>query len=150
MKVKVFCTEPFRIPSAGKVDICCFDKTGTLTSDKMIVRGIAGRAERGLAPPPPTVCLSWDVGTYHYWPNYGMLPPRALTGWLAADRRPIMGVPMHECTGTDQGAPCTLLLAPCTLHLAPCPLHACATACLHVRQGAPAPCDCLRARWAHA
>ncbi|CAI5747188.1 unnamed protein product [Peronospora destructor] len=24
----IFCTEPFRIPAAGRIDICCFDKTG--------------------------------------------------------------------------------------------------------------------------
>lgn len=43
--LKIYCTEPFRLPFSGKAHICAFDKTGTLTENDMIVLGLFGLDE---------------------------------------------------------------------------------------------------------
>ena len=45
MKMQVFCTEPYRVPIAGKLNACLFDKTGTLTTDELVAVGVCDKSK---------------------------------------------------------------------------------------------------------
>ncbi|ORZ16338.1 cation-transporting ATPase [Absidia repens] len=69
-KFAIFCTEPFRIPFAGRVDVCCFDKTGTLTGEDLVFEGVASaspdREHIDLAPATEVdETTQWVLATAH-------------------------------------------------------------------------------------
>ena len=102
-KYAIFCTEPFRIPFAGRVDIACFDKTGTLTGEDLVVDGIAGlsledknaKAEKDGAHSKLTSVL--DAG------QQTTLVLATAHALVKLDEGEIVGDPMEKATLTSLG-----------------------------------------------
>lgn len=99
-KLAVFCTEPFRIPFAGRVDIACFDKTGTLTGEDLVVEGIAGL---GLGTSGTNTPRESDGAHSHMTPvkDAGMVTTLVLAtahALVKLDEGEIVGDPMEKAT----------------------------------------------------
>ena len=102
-KFAIFCTEPFRIPYAGRVDVACFDKTGTLTGEDLVVDGIAGlslddknvKTEKDGAHSQVTPVLDVDQQT-----TLVLATAHAL---VKLDEGDIVGDPMEKATLTSLG-----------------------------------------------
>merc|ERR1719487_609025 len=60
---RVFCTEPFRVPYAGNVDVALFDKTGTITTDSLIPSGVLCQAPKLTPDTKVTFGKEHTVGT---------------------------------------------------------------------------------------
>lgn len=97
-KFAIFCTEPFRIPFAGRVDVACFDKTGTLTGEDLVVDGIAGltlgekgaKVEQDGAHPELTMASGIGVDT-----TLVLASAHAL---VKLDEGEVVGDPMEKAT----------------------------------------------------
>eukprot|EP01127_Copromyxa_protea_P018494 TRINITY_DN583_c2_g1_i1.p1 TRINITY_DN583_c2_g1~~TRINITY_DN583_c2_g1_i1.p1 ORF type:complete len:1233 (-),score=306.15 TRINITY_DN583_c2_g1_i1:28-3393(-) len=86
----IYCTEPFRIPFAGKIDTCCFDKTGTLTDEHLVLKGITGIV------PDNTMELvnPEDAGEFNIHATYAM----AACNSLSFVDKEVVGDPMESET----------------------------------------------------
>lgn len=104
-KYAIYCTEPFRIPFAGRVDVACFDKTGTLTGEDLVVLGIAGL---GLEKPQTDIPREKDGAHSHITPvkEAGMYTTIVLAtahALVKLDEGDIVGDPMEKATLTSLG-----------------------------------------------
>ena len=95
----IFCTEPFRIPFAGRIDVACFDKTGTLTGEDLVVDGIAGLSlGKGDAGVPHTALTPVvDAG------QQTILTLATAHALVKLDEGDIVGDPMEKATLTSLG-----------------------------------------------
>ena len=78
-KFAIYCTEPFRIPFAGRIDIACFDKTGTLTGEDLVVEGVAGQL-----PTPESRSLTGDAAVKQLRTLYATRQVSQEVQWLLA------------------------------------------------------------------
>lgn len=105
-KLAIFCTEPFRIPFAGRIDVACFDKTGTLTGEDLVVEGIAGL---GLGRESGTSTPQADDGAHtRITPVQGAGLATTLVlatahALVRLDEGEIVGDPMEKATLTSLG-----------------------------------------------
>ena len=104
-KYAIFCTEPFRIPFAGRIDVACFDKTGTLTGEDLVVEGIAGL---GLGHSGTDTPRETDGAHSHMTPvqDAGMETTLVLAtahALVKLDEGDIVGDPMEKATLTALG-----------------------------------------------
>jgi cation-transporting ATPase 13A1 len=102
----IFCTEPFRIPFAGRVDIACFDKTGTLTGEDLVVEGVAGLSlgQNGAAK----ASIEKDGAHSHLTPvvDAGIETTLVLAtahALVRLDEGDVVGDPMEKATLTSLG-----------------------------------------------
>ncbi|KAF2456274.1 P-type ATPase [Lineolata rhizophorae] len=104
-KFAIFCTEPFRIPYAGRVDVACFDKTGTLTGEDLVVDGIAGLS---LGRGGPSVKTESDGAQSHLTAVAEAGPETTLVlatahALVKLEEGDIVGEPMEKATLSSLG-----------------------------------------------
>lgn len=89
-KFFVYCTEPFRIPLAGRIDVCCFDKTGTLTGEDLVFESLAG-----LSPNREDIRHAYSAEEA---PEGTVLTVGAAHALVKLDNGEIVGDPMEKAT----------------------------------------------------
>ncbi len=99
-KFAIFCTEPFRIPFAGRIDVACFDKTGTLTGEDLVVEGIAGLGlgHSGTDTPQESDGAHSRMNSVHSAPMETTLVLATAHALVKLDEGDIVGDPMEKAT----------------------------------------------------